>query len=64
MIIVSGCQSSTEIKYIEVPSCKGLNPIHPSRDDVLTDGTVEQILLLNCKILACNGVENYACYSE
>ncbi|AHK11663.1 hypothetical protein S141_17 [Shewanella sp. phage 1/41] len=58
---MTGCQSSTEIRYIEVPVCAGLEPISPSVDDVLTDGTVDQILSLNCKILACKGVEHPAC---
>ena len=61
MISVAGCQSSTEIRYVEVPVCKGLEPVYPSKDDVLTDGTVDQILSLNCKILACQGIAHESC---
>jgi hypothetical protein len=61
LISATGCASSIEVKYVEVQICKGLEPIYPHDDDVLTDGTVDQILALNCKILACKGIEHEAC---
>ena len=50
MLAASGCSST-----VAIDSCSWLKPISVSKDDVLTDRTVEEILVFNEKYEAICG---------
>lgn len=43
MLFATGCATGTATRYVDT-SCAWVEPIRPSKYDVLTDGTARQIL--------------------
>ena len=53
MTFTQGCQSTSEIRVVEVPACDGFRIITVSKDDKLTMETARQILSHNEYLERC-----------